>query len=333
MTHPTLSFVLRRLLHGIPVLLIVAVGVFAIMESAPGDAVDAYLGTLGGGDPALAEQLRQQWGLDQSVLVRFAAYMQSVLTLQLGWSTSVGMPVVQAILLRLPTTMLLMGSAIVMSAVLGVLLGGVAALRHGGVVDRVITTSGLVLNAMPGFWLGLIFIVVFVVWLGWFPNAGLSAVDGPTDPVGHALDVAWHLVLPVTTLALTYMALYLRLMRGAMVETRASTWVRAARARGLPEDRIVRRHMARPALLPVVTMLGLQAGVMLGGSVVIETVFAIPGLGSLAYLAVSNRDLPLISGIVLAGTVMVIVINLVVDLSYARLDPRVADERQRSGVG
>ncbi len=333
MTHPPLGFVLRRLLHGIPVLLIVAVGVFLIVESAPGDAVDAYLGTLGGGDPALAEQLRQQWGLDQSVLVRFLAYMESVVTLDLGWSTTMGMPVTQAILLRLPPTVLLMGSAIAMSAILGVLLGGLAALRHGGRLDRLITTTGLALNAVPGFWLGLILIVVFVVWLGWFPNAGLSTINGPTDPVGRAVDVAWHLVLPVTTLALTYMALYLRLMRGAMVETRSSTWVRAARARGLPDSRIVRQHMARPALLPVVTMVGLQAGVMLGGSVVIETVFAIPGLGSLAYLAVSNRDLPLIAGVVLVGTVRVIVVNLVVDLSYARLDPRVADERQRTGVG
>ena len=333
MTHPTLSFVLRRLIHGIPVVLIVAVGVFFIMESAPGDAVDAYLVSVGGGDLALAEQLRQQWGLDQSVAVRFLAYMQSVLTLDLGWSSAVGMPVTQAILLRLPTTIMLMGAAIAMSALLGALLGGVAAMRHGSRVDRLITTSGLVLNAIPGFWLGLILIVVFVVWLGWFPNAGLASINGPTDPLGHSLDIAWHLVLPVATLALTYMALYLRLMRGAMTETRDSSWVRAARARGLNDGRVVRRHIARPALLPVVTMIGLQAGAMLGGSVVIETVFAIPGLGSLAYIAVSNRDLPLVAGVVLAGTVMVIVVNLLVDLSYGRLDPRVTDERLHTRAG
>ncbi len=148
-------------------------------------------------------------------------------------------------------------------------------------------------------------------------------------PSARAVDTAWHLVLPVLTLSLTYMALYLRLMRGAMIETRTSDWVRAARARGLPQARIVRGHIARPALLPVVTMLGLQAGTMLGGSVVIETVFAIPGLGSLAYLAVSRRDLPLVAGVVLAGTLMVIVINLLVDISYSRLDPRVDDERAR----
>ncbi len=330
---PTLFLILRRLLHGIPVVLIVAIGVFLILEAAPGDEVDAYLARIGGGDQAIAEQLRERWGLDRTVVVRFLGYMESVVRLDLGWSSSAGMPVTTAILQRLPTTILLMGSAITMSMLLGSLLGAMAAMHRGSALDGAITSGGLLLNAIPGFWLGLVLIVVFVVWLGWFPVAGIASVNGPTDPLGHALDVAWHLVLPVTTLALTYMALYLRLMRGAMVETRSSTWVRAARARGLDGGRITRRHIARPALIPVVTMLGLQAGAMLGGSVVIESVFAIPGLGSLAYQAVSDRDLPLIAGVVLAGTVMVIVVNLIVDLSYARLDPRVSDERLRTGVG
>jgi peptide/nickel transport system permease protein len=333
MIPPTLSLILRRLVHGVPVVLVVAIGVFFIMEAAPGDAVDAYLGQVGGGDKGLAAQLRELWGLDQPLLGRFLAYLTSVVTLDLGHSVTTGTSVLGSILQRLPTTLLLMGSAICLSASLGALLGGVAAMRRGTAVDALLTNTALILNAVPGFWLGLIFIVVFVVWLGWFPSAGSASIDAPSDPLARALDVAWHLVLPVATLGLTYMALYMRLMRGAMTETRASPWVRAARARGLPSDRIVRRHITRPALLPVVTMLGLQAGTMLGGSVVIETVFAIPGLGSLAYQAVSNRDLPLIAGIVLTGTVVVIVINLIVDLSYARLDPRVTDERLRSGVG
>jgi len=331
MARGTGSFILRRLVHAVPVILIVAVGVFLLLAAAPGDAVDAYLAQTGSGDTGFAAQLRQQWGLDESLPVRFLMYMESVVTLDLGWSVAVSAPVTEAILVRLPSTILLMTSAILLAAVLGSVLGAVAAMRRGSPLDGTITTIGLALNAMPGFWLGLIFIVVFVVGLGWFPLAGMSTIDGPTDPVGHALDIAWHLALPVITLALTYMALYMRLMRGAMIETRASDWVRAARARGLPSGRIVRGHIARPALLPVVTMLGLQAGAMLGGSVVIETVFAIPGLGSLAYIAVSRRDLPLVAGVVLAGTVLVIVINIVVDLAYARLDPRVADERVRSG--
>lgn len=324
------SFILRRLAHAIPVLFIVAVGVFFLLELAPGDAVDAYLAETGGGDQAFAERLRAQWGLDQSLPLRFLIYMEALVTLDLGYSVAVSAPVVEAILVRLPNTIMLMGAAILLSATLGVLLGGFSAMRRGRPEDGILSATGLVLNSMPNFWLALIFIVVFVVGLGWFPLAGISSIDPPDDPIGRVLDTAWHLVLPVVTLALTYMALYQRLMRSAMIETRSSGWVRAARARGLPSSRIVRGHIARPALLPVVTMLGLQAGTMLGGSVVIETVFSIPGLGNLAFLAVSRRDLPLIAGVILAGAVMVIVINLLVDLSYSRLDPRTADERGTS---
>lgn len=321
------SLVLRRLLHAIPVVLIVAVGVFFLLELAPGDAVDAYLAETGSGDQAFAERLREQWGLDQSLPVRFLIYMEALVTLDLGYSVAVSAPVTEAIMVRMPNTIMLMGAAIILSATLGVLLGAISAMRRGRPEDGILNATGLVLNSMPNFWLALIFIVIFVVGLGWFPLAGVSSIDPPDDLIGRGLDTARHLFLPVVTLALTYMALYQRLMRSAMIETRSSGWVRAARARGLPSSRIVRGHIARPALLPVVTMLGLQAGTMLGGSVVIETVFSIPGLGNLAFLAVSRRDLPLIAGVILAGTLMVIVINLLVDLSYARLDPRTADDR------
>jgi peptide/nickel transport system permease protein len=325
----TTGLVVRRLIGAVPVLFIVATGIFLLLEIAPGDAVDAYLAGTGTGDAALAEQLRQAWGLDESLPVRYLAYLQSVFTLDLGWSVAVNQSVIEAIAVRLPNTILLMGSAILVSALLGVLLGAVAAMRQGRPTDSLITSAGLALNAMPNFWLALILIVVFVITLDWFPLAGMNTIGGPTDPLGRVVDTAWHLVLPVLTLALTYMAIYMRLMRGAMIETRSASWVRAARARGLPSGRVLRGHIARPALLPVVTMLGLQAGAMLGGSVVIETVFAIPGLGSLAYLAVQRRDLPLVAGVVLAGTIFVIVVNLLVDLSYSRLDPRVADERSQ----
>lgn len=326
----TLRFILLRLLHAIPVIAIVAVGVFLLLELAPGDAVDAYLAQTGSGDAAFAERLRREWGLDQSMPVRFLAYLQAIVTLDLGWSVAVSAPVLDSILERAPVTMILMGSAILLAAVLGSLLGAIAAMRRGGAVDGTLSTGALLLNAMPNFWLALLLIVVLVVQLRWFPLAGLTSLRAPDDPLSRLLDQAWHLVLPVLTLALTYMALYQRLMRGAMSETRASSWVRAARARGLPAGRITRSHIARPALLPVVTMLGLQIGTMLGGSVVVETVFSIPGMGNLAFLAVSRRDLPLMAGVVLASTVVVILVNIAVDLSYARLDPRTADDRVAS---
>jgi peptide/nickel transport system permease protein len=326
-------FIGRRLRQAVPVLLLVATGVFFLLEMAQGDAVDAYLAGTGAGDAGLAAQLRDQYGLNDSIGLRFATYTLRLAMLDLGHSVAFSRPVLEVIASRLPTTLLLMGSAVLLSGSMGVLLGGVAAWRAGRVTDVAITATALVLNAMPGFWLGLLGIILFAVQLRWLPLGGIGTIGADLGPVGSVLDTARHLVLPVGTLALTYLALYVRLMRAAMIEAGQSGWVLAARARGLPQARVLLRHMARPALLPVVTMLGLQAGAMLGGSVVIESVFAIPGLGRLAYEAVTQRDLPLLAGILLAGTVMVIVVNLLVDLLYRRLDPRIGDDAARGGPG
>lgn len=317
------GFLARRLVQAVPVLALVAVGVFFLLELAEGDAVDAYLAGLGSGDAGLAAELRERYGLGDGIGVRFLTYVTQLVQFDLGHSVAFSRDVTSVILERLPNTLLMMGSAILLSAAMGVLLGGIAALRRGGPVDAGITLGALVLNAMPGFWLGLMGIILFAVKLRWLPIGGISTLDSGFGPVRATLDVARHLVLPVVTLALTYLALYVRLMRGAMIEVAESGWVAAARARGVPEARVVRRHIARPAVLPVVTMIGLQSGTILGGSVVIETVFSIPGLGALAYEAVSQRDLQLLAGILLAGTVLVVVVNIVVDLVYGLLDPRV----------
>ncbi len=326
-------FIARRLRQAVPVLILVAVGVFFLLEIAGGDAVDAYLAGTGGGDAGLAAQLREQYGLSDTLGVRFMTYATRLLTLDLGHSIAFSRPVLEVIASRLPTTLLLMGSAVLLSGAAGVLLGGIAAWRVGRPGDIAITMSALVLNAMPGFWLGLLGIIVFAVQLRWLPLGGIGTIGRDMGPVAAVLDTARHLILPVGTLALTYLALYVRLMRAAMIEAGRSGWVLAARARGVPEARILLHHMARPALLPVVTMLGLQAGAMLGGSVVIETVFAIPGLGRLAFEAVTQRDLALLAGILLAGTLLVILVNLLVDLLYRRLDPRVGDDAVRAGAG
>jgi peptide/nickel transport system permease protein len=319
------------MLQAVPVLVLVALGVFVLLEMAEGDAVDAYLAGIGGGDARFASELREAWGLGEGVGARFLTYAARLATLDLGYSIAFSRDVGTVILERLPNTLLMMGSAICLSAALGVLLGGVAALRRGGPTDGAISVAALVLNATPGFWLGLLGIIVFAVKLRWLPIGGIATFDANYGPIGSVLDVARHLVLPVTTLALTYLALYVRLMRGAMIDAAASGWVEAARARGVPPRAIALRHMARPALLPVVTMIGLQAGTLLGGSVVVETVFAIPGLGSLAFEAVRQRDLQLLAGILLAGTVVVVVSNLLIDLLYSLLDPRVNLEGEGRG--
>lgn len=323
-----LALLRRRLLGVVPVFLLVVTGAFVLLESAPGDAVDAYLAGIGGGDAETRAALRAQWGLDQGPFSRFAAYASALLRLDLGWSSAFERPVLAVVLERLPNTLLLMGMATGMALSLGATLGIVCGARPGSARDRAISLAAIAIYAMPGFWLGLVLIVAFSVELRWLPSGGIETVASGLSGLDRALDIARHLVLPVLALGLVYTALYLRLMRDGMAELWAQDFVRAARARGMSGARLVLRHVARNALLPVVTMLGLQSAAMLGGSVVIESVFAIPGLGRLAAEAVARRDTPLLLGVMLLSAVVVILVNLLVDLAYALLDPRVG-----SGTG
>jgi peptide/nickel transport system permease protein len=312
----------RRLVSSIPVLLIVIVGTFFLLEAAPGDAVDAYLLSIGGGDPALVQSLRESYGLDQSVLARLWLYITALFRLDLGWSVAFGRPILDIILERLPNTLWLMGSATALAFGLGSALG-IAGARPGSATDRTLSIGSLALYAVPSFWLGLVLSVVFAVQLRWFPTAGIETIASGKEGLSRALDIAWHLMLPVSTLGFVYLALFLRMMRSGMAEAWRQDFALAARAKGLTRRRIVLRHIARNALLPLVTMLGLQAATMLGGSVVIESVFAIPGFGRLAQEAVAGRDAPLLTGIIIVSAVLVILVNLAVDIAYGLLDPRV----------
>lgn len=318
-----LRLVLRRLAGAVPVLALVVVGSFLLLEAAPGDAVDAYLAGIGGGDAGQMAALRAEWGLDQGPLPRLAAYVTALLRLDLGWSSAFERPVLEVVLERLPNTLLLMGMATALALSLGSLLGIVCGARPGSVQDRALSLAAIAVYATPGFWLGLVLIVAFSVELRWLPSGGIETTASGLAGWDRAVDIARHLVLPVLALGLVYMALYLRLMRDGMAELWGQDFVRAARARGMSGRRLVLRHVARNALLPVVTMLGLQSASMLGGSVVVESVFAIPGLGRLAQESVARRDTPLLLGVVLLSAVVVMLVNLVIDLAYALLDPRV----------
>ncbi|MGD9916145.1 MAG: ABC transporter permease [Rhizobiaceae bacterium] len=313
----------RRLLGAIPVLLIVVVGTFFLLEAAEGDAVDAYLVSAGTTDTAQIEAMRQDWGLDQSALARLGLFFSSVVTGDLGFSVTFSRPVLDVVLERLPNTLLLMGGATALSFFLGSVLGIVAGARPGGLRDRFLSIGSLALYAMPSFWLGLVLLVLFAVEWRWLPLGGIETIASGYTGIERALDIARHLVLPVAALGIIYLALYLRMMRTGMAEAWRADFVLALRARGIPRRRIVLAHVARNALLPLITMLGLQSAAMLGGSVVIESVFAIPGLGRLAQEAVAARDTPLLLGVILTSAVFVIIINLAVDIAYAALDPRV----------
>jgi peptide/nickel transport system permease protein len=318
----------RRLAASLPTLVLILAGMFLLLQLAPGDTVDALLAQMGGGgDAAVAEELRRFYGLDLSVPAQLGNYFWRLVRLDLGFSSIYGKPVATVILERLPATLLLMSSALSFAFFLGLVLGVLAARRVNGWPDTLISTLGLVFYATPSFWFGLMAIVFFSVHLAWLPAGGFEEIGSGFTGLRRALDIASHLVLPTLTLGLIFLAIYLRIMRASMLEVLTLDFVRTARSKGLDETRVLTRHVLRNAMLPMVTLIGLQAGTMLGGSVVVESVFSLPGLGRLAYEAVVQRDLNTLLGIVFVSALLVIVVNFLVDLVYARLDPRIGGGR------
>jgi peptide/nickel transport system permease protein len=318
-----LLLAVRRLAASLPTLFVLLAGLFLLLQLAPGDTVDALVAQIGGGDPKMIEEMRRYYGLDVSVAVQLGRYVWRLLQLDLGFSAIYGKPVSEVILERLPATLLLMGSALSFAFAAGMALGVLAARRVNRWPDTLISTLGLIFYATPSFWFGLMGIVIFAVKLGWLPAGGFEEIGAGYTGLRRIADIAWHLLLPTLTLALIFLATYLRIMRASMLEVMNLDFVRTARAKGLSPRRVVTGHVLRNALLPMVTLVGLQAGTMLGGSVVVESVFALPGLGRLAYEAVVQRDLNTLLGIVFVSALLVILINFIVDLLYARLDPRI----------
>ena len=316
-------YILRRLALAIPTILTIVVLNFALLHLAPGDAADVLAGEAGSATPEYMAQLRQKFGLDQPLYVQLVVYLGRVVTLDLGYSFRHGMSVAQLIATRLGPTLLLMLTVFALSVGLGVLLGAVAARNLNRWRDSVVSLLAVLAYATPVFWAGLMFIVVFSIKLGWFPTSGMEQVAAFNEGFVRVRDIAWHLVLPAITLTLFYLALYTRLMRASVLDQYAMDYVVTARAKGLTERQIARRHVLRNAALPVVTMAGVQVGALLGGSVVVETVFAWPGLGLLAYESLFARDINLLLGIFFISAVLVVVVNLAVDVIYSLLDPRI----------
>jgi len=316
----------RRLAASIPTLVLILIGIFLLLQFAPGDTVDAMMAQMGGGDAATARELRRFYGLDLSVPVQLGQYLWRLVRLDLGYSSIYGKPVAAVLLERLPPTILLMTASLSFAFFFGLVFGVIAARGVNKWPDTIISIAGLIFYATPSFWFGLMAIVVFSIYLQWLPAGGFEDIGAVRTGIWRTLDIARHLVLPTLTLGLIFLAIYLRIMRASMLEVLNLDYVRTARAKGLDETRVVTRHVLRNALLPMVTLIGLQAGTMLGGSVVVESVFSLPGLGRLAYESVVQRDLNTLLGIVFVSALLVILVNFAVDLIYARLDPRIVAE-------
>jgi peptide/nickel transport system permease protein len=317
------SYVLRRLLQAVPVVFAILALNFLLLHLAPGDAAQVLAGEAASATPEYMAELRHRFGLDRPVAVQLLLYMKNMLALDLGFSFRYNMPVLQLIVGRLGPTLLLMLTTLVASVLTGIVLGLLAAARAGSWRDTLISVLALVSYATPLFWVGLMLIVVFSLKLDWLPTSGMETVAAFYEGWARVVDIARHLVLPALTLSLFYMALYVRLMRAAMLEQSGMDYVTTARAKGLGEARITLSHVLRNAVLPVVTMVGVQAGSLLGGSIVVESVFAWPGLGLLAFQSLFARDFNLLLGIFFLSACLVVAVNLAVDVLYTVLDPRI----------
>ncbi len=325
MGHPVkrLRYVLKRLLQALPIVLAIVVVNFFLLHLAEGDAVDVLAGEAGSATPEYMAQLREKFGLDKPLPVQLAIYLKNVFSLDLGYSFRHEMPVSELVFDRFMPTLLLMTGTIMLAVGVGILLGLLAATGLNTWRDNLISIFALVTYATPLFWVGLMMIVLFALKLGWFPTSGMETIAAFHSGWDRVLDIGHHLVLPTVTLSLFYLALYTRLMRASMLEQAGMDYVTTARAKGLTERRVVFVHVLRNALLPVVTMAGVQVGALIGGSVIVESVFAWPGLGLLAFEALFARDLNLLLGIFLLSALLVVAVNLVVDIIYSSLDPRI----------
>ena len=313
----------RTVLQAMPTVLGVVVLTFLLLQLVPGDAADVMAAEAGSATAETMARLRSQFGLDLPLLERLMAYLGHLVQLDLGMSPRHNQPVLDLIAARLGNTLLLMLTALGMALAVGVLAGAIMATQVGRWPDRVLSVLALVLYSTPAFWLGLMAIVLFAVKLGWLPPGGHETIGAGHTGWAHVRDVASYLVLPAAAMAGFFVALFGRLTRAAMLEVSHLDFVRTAVAKGLSPLAVSVRHVLRNALIPVTTVAGLQLGSLLGGSVVIESVFSWPGLGRLAMESVQSRDYNVLLGILLISSVLVIVANVLVDALHGRLDPRI----------
>ncbi|CAM3786632.1 peptide/nickel transport system permease protein [Kerstersia gyiorum] len=329
-----ISFLTTRLFKALMVMLGVVVINFFLIRMAPGDPAAVLAGESGASDPAFVEALRAQFGLDQPLLTQLWVYLKGAVQLDLGYSYRNHVPVFDLIMERLPATLLLMAAAFVISIVAGVALGALAARsrfrnRHRW-VDSLVMSSAMLLYATPLFWLALLSVIIFSVILGWFPAFGMESVAASYVGWEKVLDIGRHLVLPACSLAAFFMAVYARLIRASMLEVMGMDYVKTARAKGVPRGRVLRVHVMRNALMPVVTFAGVQLGQLAGGAVLTETVFGWPGVGRLMFDALLQRDYQLLLGGFLVTSAMVVFFNFMADLVYRVLDPRIGANGAKS---
>lgn len=312
------KFILKRLLYMIPVLLGVAFLVFAILSLTPGDPGTIILGITA--KPEDIASLNEQFGYNKPFLIRFFSYIKDiVLHFNLGVSYQTREPVINDIMAKFPNTLKLTIFSMSLSAIIGISFGIISAVKQYSALDHICVVTALVFACIPGFWLGLMLMMLFSLKLGWLPSYGAESLK--------------NFILPTLTVSMTSAAGLLRLTRSAMLETIRQEYIRTAKAKGASKKRIIIKHALRNALMPVVTTLGTSFGASLGGAIIAETVFAMPGMGTLITTAIRQKDIPMVMGSTLFLAVLFSLIILLVDILYAVIDPRIMDKYKNGGKG
>jgi peptide/nickel transport system permease protein len=317
---PLMFFIIRRLIQYVPMILVVIIVTFLLVRLAPGDPTYILVGEVA--DESFVKAMREKLGLDRPLYDQFIIYISNVFRGDLGYSYLRSESVAKLIVERIPATLLLVLTAMFISALVGIIVGTIAAARRGA-VDLTLSTLSIIGISIPYFWLGQIILIVFAVWLGIFPLGGMVSVGYEYQGLQYFLDVLYHLTLPAMTLAIFNIAFTTKITRGSVLEALTQDYIVTARAKGIPESRVVFRHALRNALIPVVTYTGFNTGVLLVGAILTETVFAWPGMGSLLYDSIRLRDYPVVLGIFIYGSIIVILANLIVDVLYGIIDPRI----------
>jgi peptide/nickel transport system permease protein len=316
------GYVFMRLAQLLPIVLVIVVVNFFLIRLAPGDPI-AYIIGDAAISPEYVAELRSKLGLDDSLLRQLLIYLGNIAQGDFGYSFVSRQPVLEVILARLPATLLLMITQYVLAIAAGLMLGVISARRQGSALDTAVTMVSVVGYAMPVFWLGQMLMLIFANKLGWFPAQGMLSLRYDLGPLEKAVDIAHHLVLPAVTLAFFNLALIARLTRANMLQVLRLEYVIFARSKGLPERAVVYRHALRNAVLPVVTVIGMNIKTLITGAVLTETVFAWPGLGRLTYDAIYARDYPVLMAMFIFVGLLVVIANLITDIAYAALDPRI----------
>ncbi len=317
------SYLSRRLFYGLLLMLGVVVLNFLLIRLAPGDPAVVIAGEMGGATEEMLESIREDYGLNKPLLTQLLIYVGDVMRFDLGESFFFNQPVTSLIAHRIGPTILLVISAQILSILLGVFLGVIAARKPNGAMSAFVSVFATIGYAVPVFWTGIMLIILFASVLPVFPVEGMQSVKlRDAGVLVQAVDVLHHLVLPAFTLAIIYLAQYARLSRASMLEVLGSDYIRTARAKGASERSVLFRHALRNAALPILTVAGLQFGNLISGALLVETVFNWPGMGRLAFDSILRRDYPTIMGVLFFASFMVVVANILTDLSYRLADPR-----------